>query len=70
MLFNWIQVRTVWRQIKDICSSVMQQIIYRLDMVGPEIVHYHDIPWTEGGIRTSFRYVRNLYPVVPLWKVV
>ena len=45
--FNRIQIRTVWRQIKDFRSSTMQQFTHRLDMVGPEIVHYHDIPWAE-----------------------
>jgi len=32
---------------KGICFSAMQQFIHRLDMVNPEIVHYHYITWYE-----------------------
>ena len=54
-LFNRIQIRTVWRQIKDLCSSTTQQFTHRLDMVGPEIVHYHNIPWMESRDQNIFQ---------------
>ena len=54
-LFNRIQIRTVWRQIKDLCSSTMQKFTHRLDMMGPEIVHYHDIPWMESRDQNIFQ---------------
>lgn len=48
-LFNGIQVRTVRRQIQDLCSSAVEQLTYRLDMMRPEIIHDHDIVWAESG---------------------
>ena len=47
-LFKGIQVRAVRRQIKGLRSGITKQLTYRLDMVSPEVVHYHNIAWPQG----------------------
>ncbi len=37
----------------------MQQFTYRLDMVGPEVVHYHDVPWSESRNQNIFQISRK-----------
>ncbi len=57
--FNGIQVRAVRRQIKGLRSSITEQLTYRLDMVSPEVVHYHNIAWPEGGNQNLFQIVQE-----------
>ena len=38
----------------------MEQLTYRLDVVSPEIVHYHNITWPEGGNQSLFQIVQEL----------
>ena len=43
-----VTVRAVRRQIKGLRSGITKQLTYRLDMVSPEVVHYHNIAWPQG----------------------
>ena len=47
--FNRVQVRAAHRWIKGLRSGITGHLAHRLDVVSPEIVHYHNIAWQEGG---------------------
>ncbi len=39
------------------CSSITEQLAYRLDVVSPEIVHDHNITWPEGRDQHLFQII-------------
>ena len=54
-----VTVRAVRRQIKGLRSGITEQLTYRLDMVSPEVVHYHNIAGPEGGNQNLFQIVQE-----------
>ena len=57
--FNRVQVRAVRRQIKGRCTGITEQLAYRQDMMGHQMVHSHNITWPEGGNQSLFQIVQE-----------
>ena len=48
-LFDWIEIRTVWRQKEELCPSLADGLAHGLTFVAAKIVEDDDIAWLQGG---------------------
>jgi len=52
--FDWIEVRTVRRQIPCLCADIPNHFLYGRALVRSQVVHHHDISATQGRNKNPF----------------
>src|SRR5215207_10721800 len=60
-----VEVRGVGWPVDEPATSLLDQLVYPLSLMNPEVVHHHHLTLTQRGRRTCSKYVKTAEGLAP-----